>query len=598
MIPSRSFAAIACAVLLVIYATIAWTSVRGKSPTYDEPVHAVAAIAAIQLHDFRTGFDNPPLWDYWAALPSLHTSLRIDTTSRDWALLPDDDVRQYQFAAKTLYETPGNDPDTFITRGRFMMLLIAVALGVVIARWSWQLGGGVAAIAATFLFCFDPNLLAHGPLFKNDVVVGLLLTALSLNLWKLGKRVTIGRAMTVALLCGVGCSVKFSGVLMPFIAVLLLFARAIMNEPWPVVGRVLAKRAERLIASSTIIVLIAVVTFAVIWASYGFRFSVSPDPSVRINTDKLVAKVQQVRANSQEAIATDNVSLSVRAVIWALHHRLLPEPWLNGLLAIRAATLDRPSFLLGQYSNHAWWWYYPAAMFFKTPASTMIAMTAALIIVLVRWRSNSKHLSTNGWAISCLLAPPVIYFSVAVLMPTAVGLRHMLPVYPFLFIACGWVAGITWPNRLGKTFTFIIAVGLMCETLMVYPNFIPFFNLAVGGEPAGIDLLSDSNLDWDQDLPLLAQWQREHPDVKLYLCYVGTVDPTHYGIRYTNLPGGFDFGPPEELPSTPGVIAISATELQGVYALPQMDTRSYYAPYRNKKPMAVLGGSIYLFKYP
>jgi hypothetical protein len=44
------------------------------------------------------------------------------------------------------------------------------------------------------------------------------------------------------------------------------------------------------------------------------------------------------------------------------------------------------------------------------------------------------------------------------------------------------------------------------------------------------------------------------------------------------------------------VIAISATELQGVYASAKI--YQMYAPLRDATPMAVLGGSIYLYEFP
>src|SRR5439155_1205849 len=57
----------------------------------------------------------------------------------------------------------------------------------------------------------------------------------------------------------------------------------------------------------------------------------------------------------------------------------------------------------------------------------------------------------------------------------------------------------------------LLTLTLAAETLSIYPHFIPFFNRAVGGPDAGAFLLGDSNLDWGQDLPLLAKWPRHNP---------------------------------------------------------------------------------------
>jgi hypothetical protein len=142
-----------------------------------------------------------------------------------------------------------------------------------------------------------------------------------------------------------------------------------------------------------------------------------------------------------------------------------------------------------------------------------------------------------------------------------------------------------------------IAIALMTETLSAYPDYLAFFNIAAGGERGGIRFLGDSNLDWGQDLPLLARWQQDHPDLQLYLCYFGTADPRHYGIRYISLPGGYVLDPPPRTLTAPGVIAINTTVLQGIYSSTDSDTRAFYAPLRNRQPIDCLGGSIYLYDF-
>ena len=135
------------------------------------------------------------------------------------------------------------------------------------------------------------------------------------------------------------------------------------------------------------------------------------------------------------------------------------------------------------------------------------------------------------------------------------------------------------------------------ESCCAYPNYLPFFNLLAGGSRGGLRLLSDSNLDWGQDLPLLAAWQRSHPDQKLYLAYFGTADPAYYGIRYTNVADGYSEGPPAQHINSPGVFAISATTLQGPYCGQTLGKPTWCTLWK-LKPFEVLGGSIYLFHVP
>jgi len=166
---------------------------------------------------------------------------------------------------------------------------------------------------------------------------------------------------------------------------------------------------------------------------------------------------------------------------------------------------------------------------------------------------------------------------------------------PFMDMAIALAAARVWAKFPGRLLVTVLSFGLAVETLCAFPNFISFFNIACGGERGGIDLLGDSNLDWGQDLPLLAAWQKDHPSIPLYLDYFGTCDPRAYGIRFINVPGGYVYGPSPR-PIGPGIAAISATKLQRLFvADPAHD---FAASFEHAKPIALLGGTIYLFSIP
>jgi hypothetical protein len=279
----------------------------------------------------------------------------------------------------------------------------------------------------------------------------------------------------------------------------------------------------------------------------------------------------------------------VGTILFLGRHKLLPQAWLYGLLFTYQSALVRDGFLLGGYSMTGWWYYFPLAMLFKTPAATIVAGIGALLVM--RWVPRR-----DAWLCVCLGVPLLIYALSAMSGNLNLGVRHVLPLYPLMYI---WIASVFARARSAKPQAAgiagaVIAVALAVESLVAYPNYIAFFNTAVGGSRGGFALLSDSNLDWGQDLPLLARWQQEHPDVTLYLCYYGSTDPAAYGIRYLNQPGGFYLNPEQHYPDRPGVMAISASRLQGVYLDPIV--RNYYASIRDhQQPIAVLGGTIYLY---
>jgi hypothetical protein len=145
-------------------------------------------------------------------------------------------------------------------------------------------------------------------------------------------------------------------------------------------------------------------------------------------------------------------------------------------------------------------------------------------------------------------------------------------------------------------------VALGMETMAARPYFLSFFNRLAGGPAGGLDILSDSNLDWGQGLVALRRWMDERSVGQVNLCYFGSADPAAYGIRFVPLPGsyrlevrgagtaGYDPRPPE----LPGWVAIGATNLQGTYF--DRGLRDAYRFLRDRRPSAVLaGGAMYVY---
>jgi hypothetical protein len=267
---------------------------------------------------------------------------------------------------------------------------------------------------------------------------------------------------------------------------------------------------------------------------------------------------------------------------------LVPQAWACGFIYTQSQAGERTAYLLGQNYAGGKFIYFPLAFVFKEP----LAMLAAVLLSLFMLRRRLKW----NWAVCAFLIPAAAYAFMALTANVNIGLRHALPILPFMDVGLGVAASWAWTRR-GKWVVCGLAICLAAETLCAYPDFISFFNVACGGERGGRYLLGDSNLDWGQDLPLLAKWQQtKGHGVPLYLDYFGTCDPAAYGIKYINVPGGYEYGPPPEIPTQPGIAAISATKLQELYvADPSID---FAKQFENKQPIDVLGGSIYLFNYP
>jgi hypothetical protein len=608
--PSRWVTLGICVALLLLFCVLSRSAVRTKSSTYDEPIHALGGWTHLRFGDFRNNFEDPPLWQYWAALPVGKDALKVNWGLPSWTGMNQfNDAQQWIFAVNTLYRTPGNDGEGFIQQMRAQMIWVGVLLGAVICWWSWRLGGALAAIAATAFFALDPNFLAHAALVKNDVPMALVMFVFAIAMWRVGQKLTLLRALVLSLVVGLGMTVKFSaGILVPM-AVVILGIRALLPDPWESwVARnlfplVLKTRLQRILAAASVMVLMGVVSIFCIWMAYGFRFHAANDPDFKINTPFILSQAASTDTMkkhpdtqpSAEEIKAWQPDFFIRTIEYGLEHQLLPEAWLNGLLFVHARSGIRSSFLLGHKSQVGFWYYFPLAMLFKTATATLVAGFVLLGLWGTKKITHRKELKlVDVWTMIVLTIPFAMYLLSAMTSNLNIGLRHVLPLYPFIYVWLG--LGTAWAvARWRKRATVVVcgvAIALVVEACQAWPNYLAFFNAPSGGSQGGLQLLGDSNLDWGQDLPLLAQWQKDHPNRILYLSYFGMADPEAYGIVYKNLPGGYPFGPPVGQPNLPGILAISATNLQGVYIDPNM-----YKALREKPPLDVLGGTIYLYKH-
>jgi hypothetical protein len=601
-------ALIGCAGLLAVFAMTAWRASLQKCATMDEPEHLVSAWILTHYNDFRYDSEDPPLWKYFIAVGTRKDALPINRNSPAWGQLLKSFISEGTFAADALYHAPGVDADALVRAGRARMLAIGVALGVAIAWWAWRLGGAVAGIVALAAYCLDPNIMAYSAMIKNDVVTALALLLLAGGAWILGERASITRWLIVSLMLGAALTVKFSGILGIAILGVMLLIRSLIKQPWPMGRRVAETRGQRLAAAGGMFVGSLLLSWGFVWACYGFRYGPSPDPRQQFDVRGTLEQsaIHDFLAHGDSAkqvqyldysrdVRNWHQSAGVRLILWAMNHRLLPQSYLNGLLITWGMSQGRLSFLYGQASWVGWWYYFPLAMAFKTPLATLVGLTAAGMVMLEGAR---RALASHAWALAATATTPLLYMLAAMHSRLNIGLRHVMPVYPFLFIVLGVAASIAWRwhPRITAGLIAMLIIGLAGETFSAYPDFIPFFNVAVGGSRGGVNLLGDSNIDWGQDLPALAAWQSQHRDRQLFLWYWSTPDPHYYGIRYNTM--ALNTAPVDQEAITKGapVVAVGAAVLTDPYS--RQAKPWFFASLARQKPIAVLGGSIYLYGAP
>src|SRR5207245_9739104 len=117
----------------------------------------------------------------------------------------------------------------------------------------------------------------------------------------------------------------------------------------------------------------------------------------------------------------------------------LPESCVVGCLRFFKHSEPRPAFLLGRVSNDGWWYFFPVTFALKTPVPLLVLLGLAVA-------TRRRH--ATPWRDELVLWLPVaIYAMVAVIRALNIGHRHLLPIYPFLFVAAGRAAAWAWPRE-------------------------------------------------------------------------------------------------------------------------------------------------------
>jgi hypothetical protein len=567
-------------IFAAIFITLTVTSYRQKSATWDEPQHLIAGYNALKFHDYRTDPEHPPFLRMWAALPLLFQSnIKMDVSVIDqvppvlWTGL-----LQFEFCHAFLYNL--NDADRMLYAARFMIVLLGVLLGVLLFCWSRELFGFWPAVIVLGLYMTEPNILAHARLVTTDF--GLICFAFGALyfLWRVGKKLSIPNLCGLIGFFTLAQISKFSALLLGPIVLALLVMRALHRDPWLVSipkRHELATLGAKAKTASMIIVALAVASWLAIWASYRFRFLPSASPTWKLSscTDPRM----QPRAPGL-----------ARIVGWVDEHHLLPNAYVQGLFLTQAKSENRAAFLAGQYSTKGWWYFFPLAFSIKTPESIIALFLAGVCLCAI---GRDHFLRDDLYA----LVPIAGFLAATMAANLNIGLRHILPIYPFVLLIAGKSVAVLWN---AKSPLFRALLGALClfavvESAAIYPDYLAFFNQLIGGPRNGNKYLVDSNLDWGQDLKGLKRWMTRNNVQHINLSYFGTADPAYYKINYTPLPGApFYAEQSAKMPVLPGLVAVSATNLRGVYFADSW--RDFYSPLLKMKPVAVIGYSIYVYQ--
>ncbi len=546
------------ALLVLLHGWWAYSATREMSATYDEPLHVTAGVSYWRYDDYRLQPENGNLPQRIAALGVL---ARGDSAPRVAGL---EDAWRTSDAPRLVdayFYDAGRDPQAILAGARRAALVWTLLAAVLVFGWARHLWGDAGGLFALLLYSVSTTTLAHGALATSDMSAAVTFTAAIAAWWSFLERPSPRGLLLSAAVTSLAFLAKFSAVLLPiaFVAT-LAWRHAWYGAPLRVDGS--SRRPPQALGLYAVATLVHVAAvWLAVWMAFGWRYSPIGDD--------MPAMAQYYRLWSF-TLPPDGLLRAVldRAREW----QLLPEAYIHGFSYVQAAAQNRGAFLNGEFRSTGWWWFFPYAFVVKSSLAELAVWGSTLALAATGWWRLRVGGQQAEWRARLrpllpLLVWIAVYVAVSVTSRLNIGHRHLLPIYPALFVLAGALVGsqATRRRQLAAAGLALLAVG---ESLQARPFYLASFNALAGGSANGWRHLIDSSLDWGQEAPRTAAWLRANaaPDEPVFYSLFGLRRAARYGIVGTEIAPEYSLGPRPWAAWTSGLYVISATQLQDVYS--------------------------------
>ncbi len=521
---------------------------RDLTQVVDEPWHIASGMEYLSEGKYQRGFENPPLARIAIALGPYLKGIRsfglADPIAEGSAILYANDDYWGNLAAARCGSLP------FFFLG-----------GWVVFAWGLRYWDGPSAVCAVVLYSLLPPVLAHAGLATLDMAgtATMLLLLYRLLIWlETGNR---RNALLLAFAVSFAFLVKFSSI--GFFAAALVAAIVFwIRSPD---GAIPAQALKQRVFQASVVAVLFVIASGLV---YNWRCQpVSQYARVIPYLDRI----------SPPGSAHRELSL------WARNTTGPLSPFVMGAVGIGGGLysvwehnkVGHPSFLLGEYGEKGWWYYFPVLLAVKTPLPFLLVSAFAAFALMFRGRS---------WQIRATAAFPLAILLSVLPAQINIGSRHILIVYPLLALLAADLL-MRWA-RSGRRILVFAAAAVVISTafssISSQDHLLAYFNVLAGGRPERI--VSDSDLDWGQDLRRLSRRLGELKARQVSLCYNGNARLAEAGLP-----------PVTELDAYRPVRGYVAASARCISLAPARN--GAFAWLQRRQPIERIGSSIFLYKF-
>lgn len=391
-----------------------------------------------------------------------------------------------QMSHPGLHKSDWGTADIF--EGRYVTLMVTIGTIMLVFAWALQLYGNKAALFAAFLTVFCPNSLANAALVTTDSYSALFLLLSIYFLWKFCKfkrqKYFLLLSLVVALSQLVKQSLFHLYVLIPIALTIFYFVE---------------RPAIRLRSCLINLLIFLFINWFIINMGYYFY-----------GTNTALGEYHFM----------SNLFQSVQNVFPSHFIVPLPKPFVDGLDMAKyydqlgggydeISSFGKVTILEKEATGAGFWYYYFVSILFKTPL-TYLVLVACSIVFLLR-KSTIAGFIRNEF----FLLFPVVYFLVLMsfLYKTQCGIRHIIFIFPFLFILSSSL--IPYARAfLSKAVVAFLSVYLVATVLMYWRNYYPYTNELIIDKKMAYSYVGASNLEFSQGKFFFDDYLQHHPGVR------------------------------------------------------------------------------------
>ena len=377
-----------------------------------------------------------------------------------------------------------------IVNGRYVSLLFSILLGLIIFSWSRNMYDQKTAFFVVLLYLLCPNFLAHGVFVSSDIFACFFMTSAFYCCWLYFKQQQFKYFLFLCVCTALAQISKFSMfhlfLLVPFLfAVLLFYQKKELNT-----GFGLKKIISYL-------ALFLFINWAVICMAHLFYQVFVPINHYTFKSNGFKS-LQQFCNNIFPRFLVPLPSayvISMDAVMYFDH--------LGGGVQ---GSLNGAPYILGKYSVYGFWYYYFVAIFFKVPVSMLMLLLTSILLFFIKF-SRSIFFQNDIFVIV-----PIFYFIIYMnfFYSTQVGIRHLLIIFPFLFIFSGKII-LYIIMRQKQLALYTLLVYQAISVFSYFPHFLPYTNEFIINKKLAYRKIADTNICYGEGAKYLQQYLAKNP---------------------------------------------------------------------------------------